>query len=56
MAMDKMESLQSYRRFALECARDLCYGEEVIKKIHEATSITQISNIMQTMASAEAVA
>ena len=56
MAMEKIESLQSYRRFALECARDLCYSEEVIKKINEATSVTQISNIMQTMASSEAVA
>ena len=43
----KMLSNQ-YKKEALEAARDLCYGREIINKIREAKSDNEISRIMKS--------
>ena len=39
---------KSYKREAISAARDLCYGEDVVKRIKEAKDDTEIARIMAT--------
>lgn len=46
--MAEPKELQIYRPNAIEAAKDLYYGEEVIKKIKAAKSVGEIEQIMIT--------
>ena len=42
------DDLRAYRRGALKAAKELCYGDEVIRRIKNAKSSDEISRIMKT--------
>lgn len=42
------DDLRQYRKEALKAARDLCYGEEVQRRIKNAKTSAEISRIMKS--------
>lgn len=46
--MAESKELQIYRPHAIAAAKDLFYGEEVIKKIKAAKTVGEIEQIMRT--------
>lgn len=41
-----VESLESYKRYSIRCAKELCYPSEVLDEIAKAETKVQISNIL----------
>ena len=46
MARGKLLPLDEYKNSAARAARELCYGEEVVKKIRDAETEEEIITIM----------
>lgn len=43
---DRVRSFKNIKKDAIEAARDLLYGQDVIKKLHNAENEIEIYNIM----------
>ena len=46
MSRGTQKILREYKDFAARAARELCYGEEVVKKIRDAETEEEIMTIM----------
>lgn len=44
----EVNDVRAYRRGALKAAKELCYGDEVIRRIKNAKTSDEISRIMRT--------
>lgn len=42
------DDVRVYRKAAMKAARELCYGDEVQRRLRHAKSTAEISNIMKT--------
>lgn len=43
---DRSENFKLVQRQTIKAARDLCYGEEVVKRLKAATTTDKLSDIM----------